>query len=126
MPAAITCKEFRNHIQMEVNGTGTAEYVLSECQKVWKRLSILCSTSGKRKALLLVHLRNRIHIGQSMDMARLAEENGWTRQYRLAIVSDPDNRMTMDLMKSFLIHRGFEAQVFDTPRSARKWLASSE
>ncbi len=122
MPVAITYKDYQTYLLLEVTGPGNTEFVLSEGQKVWKRMSELCQEMGRNRALLVLNLQKHIHIGMSMDLARLAEENGWEREYRLGIVSNLQNRMTMDLMKSFLIHRGFETEVFDNLRLARRWL----
>ena len=77
---------------------------------------------GRNRASLVLKLEKHIHIGMSTDLARPAEENGWERDYRPGIVSNLENRMTMDLMKSFRMHRGFETEVFDSLRLARKWL----
>ncbi len=122
MPISISFKEYATYIQMEVKGEGHPDYILSESKRVWQRLSGLCNDLGKHQALLVLSLQNHIHIGMSMDLARLAEENGWARNYKLGIVTDLENHMTMDLMKSFLMHRGFETEVFDNLRVARRWL----
>lgn len=122
MPAVITYKAHDNYLLMEVKGQGYPEFVLPEGKKVWLRLSGLCKDLRKNQALLVISLQNHIPIGMSMELAQLAEENGWEREYKLGIIPDPDNRMTMDLMKSFLIHRGFETEVFDSLRTARRWL----
>lgn len=124
MPAEITYREYREYILVEVQGSGRPEFVLPQAQIVWRRMSDLCRSLGKSRVLLVVNLQNHIPIGMSMDLARLAEENGWARQYKLAIVTDLENQMSMDLMKSFLIHRGYEARVFRNARTARKWLTS--
>lgn len=122
MPAVITYKAHDNYLLMEVKGQGYPEFVLPEGKKVWLRLSGLCKDLRKNQALLVISLQNHIPIGMSMELAQLAEENGWERGFKLGIIPDPDNRMTMDLMKSFLIHRGFETEVFDSLRTARRWL----
>lgn len=122
MPVAITYKAHKNHILMDVKGEGNPDYVLPEGKRIWQQLSGLCHTLGKDRALLVITLQNHIHIGMSMALASLAEENGWERGYKLGIVTDLENRMTMDLMKFFLLHRGFETEVFDNLRMARRWL----
>lgn len=123
MPAYFTYKDQKTHVLLKLSGSLHSEVALEEAPKVWERMSRICREWGRNQALIIINLENHLHIGLSMELARLAEENGWERDYRLGIISDLENRMTMNLVKSFLKHRGYETEVFDNLKLARRWLS---
>lgn len=124
MPAQVKYKVVRNYLDITIAGKGLPEYVVSESAKVWKRMHQICESEQQYRVLARMHMSRQLPIRFSMDIAKGAQQCGWSPNCKLAFIANSENQMTMQLVKSFMTHLGYEVEVFSGPRTARKWLTS--
>lgn len=124
MPAQVKYKVVRNYLDITIAGKGQAEHVVSESAKVWKRINEICESEQQYRVLARMQMSRQLPIRFSMDIAKGAQQCGWSPNYKLAFITNSENHMTMQLIKSFMRHLGYEVEVFSGPRTARRWLTS--
>lgn len=84
----------------------------------------ICSLEAQNRVLAHLRIKERLPIRYCMEIARFAQETGWSPSWKLALVMEAHNHMALHLVKSFMVHLGYEVEVFLNKRTARKWLNS--
>lgn len=126
MPTQVKYKVVQNYVDLEISGKGTAEHVVSESRKLWDQMDHICRQEKQHRVLARMQLRHPLPIRYSMDIARNAQKAGWSPNYKLAFVTPSEHQMTLQLVRSFMVHLGYEVGVFSSRRTARKWLQEQD
>ncbi len=125
MPAKLSYKVVKDYLNFEISGVGSPAYIVPESRKLWTEMGQICDAQSVHRVLANMRFKERLPIRFCMDIARYAQETGWSPSFKLALVTDAHNHMALNLVKSFMVHLGYEVEVFLNKRNARKWLLTA-
>lgn len=122
MPTTLVFKETRDYLEIILKnprekGTGVDSFT-----EMWRELALQCQATGQVRVMARLQLRQKQSVESAYQIARAAAQGGWQREYKLALVARLEDHFYLTLLRDFMVHEGFEVDLFTGRRAARKWL----
>lgn len=125
MPLNFKHTLYQDYLKVEILGKRTPGDEVAESKKLWKEVADLLKAEKKSRILALMKVEGRLPINSAFQIAESAEELGWKRDYKMAVVAGSEAvLMNIRLSETILANLGYEIKLFASTRMARKWLLS--
>ena len=122
MPTTLVFKETRDYLEIILKNPGKKGTGVVSFTGMWRELANQCQASGQVRAMARLQVRQKQSVESAYQIARLATEGGWQRDYKLALVARLEDHFYLTLLRDFMVHEGFEVDLFKSRRAARRWL----
>lgn len=119
----ITFKENVDHLRLEISGTRTRGSEETDAIKSWSKVAEFCKAKNINHILAILRITGPMPPWASFQIGALAEEFGWSRKFRLAVVTLDKESMKANLFtETVAVNRGFDVKIFDNEQDAKSWL----
>jgi hypothetical protein len=123
MPYQVAIQEYPDHIRVQLSGELTLGLELQDALSVWSQVAEACREKDVTRVLAISTASGRLPTMTAYELAASAEEWGWDRRFKLAVVVVHEERRKNRLFaETVAYNRGFRAKIFDDEQKARSWL----
>ena len=126
MPYNTTFKENVDHLRVEVIGKRVQGSEVDDSIDVWTQVAEICKAKNINHILAILRITGKMPTMASFDIGSLAEKFGWSRGFRLAVVTEDEYSRKANLFtETVAVNRGFDVKIFDNENDAKSWLVDS-
>ena len=122
MPTTLVFKETRDYLEIILKNPREKGMGVDSFTGMWREFANQCQATGQVCVMARLLLRQKQSVESTYQIARAAAEGGWQREYKLALVARLEDHFYLTLLRDFMVHEGFEVDLFNSRRAARKWL----
>ncbi len=124
MPTTLVFKETRGYLEITLKNPRKKGRDIASFTELWREFTAQCQATNRVRVMARLQLRQKQSVESAYQIARSAAEGGWKRDYKLALVARLEDHFYLTLLRDFMIHEGFEVDLFTSRRAARRWLLS--
>ena len=122
----VTFKENVDHLRVGISGKRTPGNEVEDSLKAWSKVAEICRERNINHILAILKISGHLPDMASYNIGDLAEKYGWSRGFKLAVVTkDEYSRKVNLLSETVAVNRGFDVKVFDNEQDAKTWLLES-
>jgi hypothetical protein len=124
----IVIQEKQHYLEVRVSGTRIKSRETKDALDMWRVVAEKCNDTGMSHVLVILSLTGgSTSIMPAYDIASSAEQVGWRRKFKTAIVDLNEESRQVNLFgETVAVNRGFsQIKVFDDENKAVEWLQKS-
>ncbi len=117
------------YIRVEVSGVRPPDVDkgLADVMQVWARVAERCRATRQKRVLAVLRLTGEVPIMGSYGVVTRADEFGWSRSFRLAVVDlNEESRRGNSFTETVAFNLGYPVCVFATESEAKAWLLDGD
>jgi hypothetical protein len=123
MAYKFTIEEKHGYLRVEVFGERLRGKALEDIKLVWSRVTEAMRTKNITKLLAILHLTGDVPTIGVYNLVLSADDFGWTRYLRVAIVAADNESLQGNLFaETVAVNRGYQMKTFDNEPEACDWL----
>ena len=127
MPYDFSIEEEEDYIRVSVSGDRIKGKEVEDIFPVWSSVADKCRERNINKVLAVFQLTGSVPTMGSYNVVTKAEEFGWSRCFRLAIVDlNEVSRQNNLFTETVAVNRGYQVFIFDNEQHAKDWLLSKK
>ena len=122
----VTFIENVDYLRVEISGARKQGKEVDDAIKVWSRVAEIGKAKNITHILAIIEITGFMPKMASFDIGNLADKFGWSRSFKLAVVtSDEESRKANLYTETVAVNRGFDVRIFDNEQDAKIWLLDS-
>ena len=126
MSYSFDLKETSDFIIVNISGEYIAGTELEDNVELWGNILSSCQGKGTMKILAFWNIPGYLPTMAAYNLAETADEQGWEKDFRIAIVYQDEERFKDGLMaETFAADHGFDVKMFLDKDQAKEWLLDS-
>jgi len=119
-------KEVGSCIKIEISGEYTAGTELEDNVQLWGEVLRTCEGKSTNCILAIWKIPGYLPTMAAYNLAETADEEGWAKDFKIAIVYLDEERYQDGLMaETFASDHGFNVKMFLDEKEAKEWLMAS-
>ena len=113
MPYDVKIEEKEEYLRVEVEGTRIIGREVDDSIDVWIQIAEICKTKNINYILAILNITGKMPRTASFNIGNLAEKFGWSRGFKLAVVTKDEYSMKANLFtETVAVNRGFNVKIF--------------
>jgi len=124
MPTTLVFKETRDYLEITLKNPRKKGTEVDTFADMWREFALQCRATDQVRVMARIQLRQKQSVESAYQIARAAIKGSWQREYKLALVARLEDHFYLTLLRDFMVHEGFEVDLFTSRRAARRWLLS--